>query len=204
MPVVGPPMGPPQMGGYPPQFAPHPGQHPQGPPMGGNEPQAMMESAHKRQDFEALCHIINQWNANRLDLFALTLPNEVRTLQKILLYSSFCMCEGRAGILRCIFYNSCKSRGHDHSSKLSLIFVTFDTIVRKIPKNLLIFGNFSPTLHKRHLSQFETYLLRFLTKKLKTLKVLKLSLTTFKRVVMRSELSFILFFIGLNSLFTVG
>lgn len=78
MPVVGPPMGPPPtMGGYPPQFAPHPGGPP--PPMGNEQPtQAMMvESAHKRQDFDALCHIINQWNANRLDLFALTLPNEV-------------------------------------------------------------------------------------------------------------------------------
>jgi len=68
---------PPTMGGYPPQFAPHPGGPP--PPMGNEQPtQAMMvESAHKRQDFDALCHIINQWNANRLDLFALTLPNEV-------------------------------------------------------------------------------------------------------------------------------
>ena len=73
MPVVGPPMGPPPtMGGYPPQFAPHPGGHV--PP---EQASAMMESTHKRQDFEALCHIINQWNANRLDLFALTLPNEV-------------------------------------------------------------------------------------------------------------------------------
>ena len=29
------------------------------------------------RDYEVLCQIISQWNANRLDLFALTLPNEV-------------------------------------------------------------------------------------------------------------------------------
>ena len=32
----------------------------------------------KMRDYEVLSQIISQWNANRLDLFALTLPNEVR------------------------------------------------------------------------------------------------------------------------------
>jgi len=36
------------------------------------------QQARKRQDYETLCQIISQWNANRLDLFALSLPNEVR------------------------------------------------------------------------------------------------------------------------------
>lgn len=35
------------------------------------------EAARMAQDYEALVNIIKQWNANRLDLFALTLPNEV-------------------------------------------------------------------------------------------------------------------------------
>merc|ERR1719210_866244 len=35
-----------------------------------------IELAQKRKDFETLCQIINAWNANRLDLFALSLPNE--------------------------------------------------------------------------------------------------------------------------------
>ena len=35
------------------------------------------EAARMAQDYEALVAIIKQWNANRLDLFALTLPNEV-------------------------------------------------------------------------------------------------------------------------------
>ena len=56
-----------------------------GPGGGGNggppPPQVSdhVENAKKRHDYEALCHIINQWNANRLDLFALSLPNEVGT-----------------------------------------------------------------------------------------------------------------------------
>ena len=37
------------------------------------------EAARMAQDYEALVNIIKQWNANRLDLFALTLPNEVST-----------------------------------------------------------------------------------------------------------------------------
>ena len=47
---------------------------------GGGFPQQMsddVEMAQKRKDFETLCQIINAWNANRLDLFALSLPNEV-------------------------------------------------------------------------------------------------------------------------------
>jgi len=39
---------------------------------------AAEQQARKRQDYETLCQIISQWNANRLDLFALTMPNEVR------------------------------------------------------------------------------------------------------------------------------
>ena len=48
--------------------------------LGGGYPQQMsddVEMAQKRKDFETLCQIINAWNANRLDLFALSLPNEV-------------------------------------------------------------------------------------------------------------------------------
>ena len=92
MPVVGPPMGHAQpMGYYPGQPQPPvTGYGPGGPPppnmgYGGNgappppPPQVSdhVENAKKRHDYEALCHIINQWNANRLDLFALSLPNEV-------------------------------------------------------------------------------------------------------------------------------
>ena len=40
------------------------------------------EAARMAQDYEALVNIIKQWNANRLDLFALTLPNEVRILTR--------------------------------------------------------------------------------------------------------------------------
>ena len=43
------------------------------------------EAARLAQDYEALVSIIKQWNANRLDLFALTLPNEVRDRRHILL-----------------------------------------------------------------------------------------------------------------------
>jgi hypothetical protein len=105
MPVVGPPMGHQQFqqGPGPPGpmmgYGPPPGQQqqqqqqynhqmaqlPPGQIMGyPGHPggQALMsdyvESAEKRKDYETLCHIINQWNANRLDLFALSLPNEVR------------------------------------------------------------------------------------------------------------------------------
>jgi hypothetical protein len=38
---------------------------------------AAAERAGKMRDYDTLCQIISQWNANRLDLFALTLPNEV-------------------------------------------------------------------------------------------------------------------------------
>ena len=38
---------------------------------------AAAERASKMRDYEVLCQIISQWNANRLDLFALTLANEV-------------------------------------------------------------------------------------------------------------------------------
>ena len=97
MPVVGPPMGqhPQPMGYYPGQPTGYPG----GPPppgmgYGGNgappppPPQVSdhVENAKKRHDYEALCHIINQWNANRLDLFALSLPNEVGTTTFLLLF----------------------------------------------------------------------------------------------------------------------
>lgn len=77
MPVVGPPQMQQHQGQY---YAggQGPGQYPPG--YMGPPPQVSdhVESAKKRQDYEALCHIINQWNANRLDLFALSLPNEVR------------------------------------------------------------------------------------------------------------------------------
>jgi hypothetical protein len=40
------------------------------------------------RDYEALTQIITQWNANRLDLFALSLPNEVRPILQTLLSQS--------------------------------------------------------------------------------------------------------------------
>ena len=81
---MGPPRGPGGGGGYPPP----PGQppHPNGngmvplPQMSFQQPMTMhdqAEAARLAQDYEALVSIIKQWNANRLDLFALTLPNEV-------------------------------------------------------------------------------------------------------------------------------
>ena len=106
MPVVSPPMnnggqyGPGPMGYGPPM--PQPGVHgpppyayqqgyysPQGHPGVGGGPvptpipsqmtfHDQAEMARKMRDYEALTQIITQWNANRLDLFALSLPNEVR------------------------------------------------------------------------------------------------------------------------------
>jgi hypothetical protein len=32
-----------------------------------------------QKDYETLCQTIKQWNENRLDMFALSLPNEVRS-----------------------------------------------------------------------------------------------------------------------------
>ena len=95
MPVVGPAFhqGPPggpmhHAGGYP----GYPHQMPRNPYPNGGGPTVPMpqpsiqpmtmhdqaEAARLAQDYEALVNIIKQWNANRLDLFALTLPNEVR------------------------------------------------------------------------------------------------------------------------------
>ena len=60
-----------------------PGGHMLGPvPMSTPIPSQMTyhdqaEMARKMRDYEALTQIITQWNANRLDLFALSLPNEV-------------------------------------------------------------------------------------------------------------------------------
>ena len=49
-----------------------------GPGIHGMTMHDQAEAARMAQDYEALVNIIKQWNANRLDLFALTLPNEVR------------------------------------------------------------------------------------------------------------------------------
>lgn len=65
MPALGPPrqaLGP----GPAPPPGPHPGSY-----------ASAAEQSRRLQDFETLCQIITQWNANRLDLFALSLPNEV-------------------------------------------------------------------------------------------------------------------------------
>ena len=67
-------MAPPLNGG----MAPPP--QPQPPPMASPVPlvgAAGAEHARKMRDHHALSQIITQWNANRLDLFALSLPNEV-------------------------------------------------------------------------------------------------------------------------------
>merc|ERR1719188_1001133 len=75
--------------GGPPRQHPQPPPHAMQPPMPSSHlsppPQHMMqappepsyaaaERASKMRDYEVLCQIISQWNANRLDLFAL--PNE--------------------------------------------------------------------------------------------------------------------------------
>ena len=49
-------------------------------PAGQLSPQE--QAARKSADLETLRHIIAQWNANRLDLFELSFPNEVRVLFK--------------------------------------------------------------------------------------------------------------------------
>lgn len=49
---------------------------------------AMMEFEDRKwRDREALKHIIGQWNANRLDLFSLSEPNEVSHLLVFLFLS---------------------------------------------------------------------------------------------------------------------
>ena len=61
----------------------------QPPPPQPQQPMTMhdqAEAARLAQDYEALVSIIRQWNANRLDLFALTLPNEVRDRRHLLLF----------------------------------------------------------------------------------------------------------------------
>ena len=76
---------PPRQGAYPPPHHHHPNGNGMGPPvplpqMSFQQPMTMhdqAEAARLAQDYEALVSIIKQWNANRLDLFALTLPNEV-------------------------------------------------------------------------------------------------------------------------------
>ena len=50
-------------------------QHQEYSPEYNNQQQA--EYARKMADLETLRHIIGQWNANRLDLFELSMPNEV-------------------------------------------------------------------------------------------------------------------------------
>ena len=50
-------------------------------PMGTPVPMNYLEQeemVRRMRDYEALTQIITQWNATRLDLFALSLPNEVR------------------------------------------------------------------------------------------------------------------------------
>ena len=47
-----------------------------------------LDAARKQHDYETLCQIITQWNANRLDLFALSLPNEVRKIRNDLMKTS--------------------------------------------------------------------------------------------------------------------
>ena len=43
---------------------------------------AMDAAAKKAADREALRHVIQQWNANRLDIFELSEPNEVRASER--------------------------------------------------------------------------------------------------------------------------
>ena len=85
-PQPGPPMAPGfvyQPNFYSPQGS---GGHPANGPIPLSTPVPMSfhdqaELARKMRDYESLTQIITQWNANRLDLFALSLPNEVRLNQ---------------------------------------------------------------------------------------------------------------------------
>merc|ERR1712142_1442413 len=114
------------MGYYPGQPQPHPSPagYPGGPPPpnmgyggpGGNgappplPPQVSdhVESAKKKHDYDALCHIINQWNNNRLDLFALSLPNEHLEFHGVMrfYYQSADMGSGQKVATKCIRVSS--------------------------------------------------------------------------------------------------
>ena len=86
-------MHPPPQPHHQPPPPPHPHAHPpplpsaassssgagQPPPIHGElTAYGAAERAGKMRDYDTLCQIIQQWNNNRLDLFALSLPNEVR------------------------------------------------------------------------------------------------------------------------------
>jgi afadin len=67
-----------------------------------------VENAKKKHDYEALCHIINQWNNNRLDLFALSLPNEHLEFHGVMrfYYQSADMGSGQKVATKCIRVSS--------------------------------------------------------------------------------------------------
>merc|ERR1719225_1480374 len=66
------------------------------------------EAARMAQDYEALVGIIKQWNANRLDLFALTLPNELLEFHGVMrfYYQSHDMATGQKVATKCIRVSS--------------------------------------------------------------------------------------------------
>merc|ERR1719445_500943 len=66
------------------------------------------EAARMAQDYEALVNIIKQWNANRLDLFALTLPNEMLEFHGVMrfYYQSHDMATGQKVATKCIRVSS--------------------------------------------------------------------------------------------------
>lgn len=82
----------------------YPHSPPLGPGMGMMSMHDQAESARKMQDYEALCQIINQWNANRLDLFALSLPNEYLEFHGVMrfYYQSADMGSGQKVATKCI------------------------------------------------------------------------------------------------------
>merc|ERR1712186_296319 len=67
-----------------------------------------VEIAQKRKDFETPCQIINAWNANRLDLFALSLPNEHLEFHGVMrfYYQSADMGSGQKVATKCIRVSS--------------------------------------------------------------------------------------------------
>ena len=61
------------------QYSDHNGDHSQGYP----GPAPPVDKMRRMQDLENLRNMLIAWNANRLDLFELSMPNEVSLKQKI-------------------------------------------------------------------------------------------------------------------------
>merc|ERR1712083_1020431 len=97
-----------------------------------------VESAKKRQDYEALCHIINQWNANRLDLFALSLPNEHLEFH---------------GVMR--FYYQAQDMGSGQKVATKCIRVSSTAVTREIIETLI--EKFRPDMKMLEVPEYALY-----------------------------------------------